>query len=576
MAESSLNAKPKFILGGKKTDGFPELLNLEIDVKFPNDSIQPVVTISDVTLVNEAAQFINDWVAGGLNGSSGGMFESPEAQIQLINKLRNITVFNGVISLEKAKFIDSNEVQVNLVQDNALNGLNRKLEAITFSSMYSQGEITDSDFVNIEYVEVKPQSLIEILITYMILFIMVKELAESIYRAAKLGGDTSGEAISVPPNLQGSAVIFAVSLAIEIIYAAILLLVIIDLGKNLINSLVPIVRTHKGILTKTLLEKAATKLGYDFISPLEELEFETFLPSSQGVDKAITIGVPNESDSGYNAFEMFALTAARYNAKYAIIDNTIHLRWVDDPFWVKNSTYKVPSTNDFSFEHNLSDFKSSIVVAFQDDVSDTWTVDDAEGRVFQTITDITNFQNQKNKEVKGLDETNIPYSLGSRKNELTAIEKALLPVANAIDNLTKAFGDGTNFKSQIKSKVGILKISSSSHSVAKLLYLNGGRMARGHRDNYSAKTLHQKYHNAKRFDTNNFKRQRKIFNDRRVGFGLEDFVNLLNNSYLNNDDGSTGKVTSFKWRIGDDEADISYYLEQPYYKFFKTVEDEPR
>ena len=569
MADLSLNNTLRFSIDGQEVEGFLNLHELEMDVRFPNDSIQPLLTISDATLVNEAAQMVKDWF------NDVGPFDMIPIQITSFNKNRQLVVFDGCISFDNVEF-NEEQVKVKLIQNDALNSLNNKLEAITFFSLWRDGLIRNSDFTDIQYVKVKDQNLVELLIANIILFLMIRELADSIRRLTGTTGLVAGIAAAGISGSVGSFIAAVAAALVELIFIATMIIVIVDLGKSLINTLVPIVKSRKGSKTKMLLEKACNKLGYGFITNIAELENDVLKPSHSNLDENLNIGTPNEGDTGFNALELFEATKNRYTAKYAIIGNNIHLRWINDPFWDKQATFTIPSTDNFRYKINKSEFKSSILTTFQQDISDDWTTDNADGRVFQTITDIASFVDLKKKDVTGLFEVNNPYSLGSRKDELTDIEKGLVPVASAIDTITRAFGRGTNFKNQILGKVGMLKISGDNHSVAKLLYLVNGKLPVNHRTLYSAKSLGLKYQKAKRFDVDNFRNQYKIFNDIRIPFGLESFVLLLNNSYLVDEFGGAGKMEGFKWKMSEDEAIADFRQQYTYYKDFITVEDEPK
>jgi hypothetical protein len=147
---------------------------------------------------------------------------------------------------------------------------------------------------------------------------------------------------------------------------------------------------------------------------------------------------------------------------------------------------------------------------------------------------------------------------------LNGLEKVLSVLAGVFDDLAKVLFINLGLKKKITSKIGVLKVSNNNHAIPKLLWIDGGKLPSDHRSKFSAVTLWDKYHNEKSFITNNYKRQRKVFNDVETPFGFNDFVNLVNNSYFTTPEGRKGKVLNISWNLAGDKAKLDYYIEEPY------------
>src|SRR5690606_664453 len=123
-----------------------------------------------------------------------------------------------------------------------------------------------------------------------ILYLLVKELAQSIRNTS----DAISDVAALFANTFGgqvSAIVRAVAIAlINVIYTAAILIAIIDLAQNFINTLVPPQRKHKAMTLKSLLEKAANHFGYQFQSPIAELNTLHYLPSNPNLDEKTALG----------------------------------------------------------------------------------------------------------------------------------------------------------------------------------------------------------------------------------------------------------------------------------------------
>ena len=247
----------------------------------------------------------------------------------------------------------------------------------------------------------------------------------------------------------------------------------------------------------------------------------------------------------------------------ALIGNTIELRAKNDPFWLQQSQWEIPDILINTLRYNVNELNATNLVSFGVDTSDEWTIDNYAGTAVEIKTDPISVINQRAVLLKGLDEVNFECALGTRKDQLNAIENLLKNVAGVIDNVTGVFGGGTNFRSKVTTRIGVLKQSTNWHTVPKLLYLNGGRMPVNHKQLWNADILWRKYHNEKSFIDNNYKAQKQVFNQVSVPFGLEDFFKLSSNPYFIYK-GNTAKIVNFTWTVGEDVAVIDFWVRKPY------------
>jgi len=571
MSDLSINTEQKYLLNGVQYNAPEGWEDVTIQAEYVNDNIQPSLTVSEYSFPLEAREAILNWFHNGVGGFEGMPFE-----LILYNNQAQQKSFKSFLDFTSnyQELLEDGRVAVGTIKEDSIDDLHSKLEAVTFGYLEAIGAVTQADYTIQEYVVEKKFNLLELLITSITLYLMIKELAEAIERTSDAIAEATGIAAAGFTGTVGAAILLVLKAIIAIAYTAILLISIINLAQSLINSLVSPIREHKTILLRKALEVVAAHLGYGLIAPNADFDFIHYLPSNPRLDdktfggfinstKGTPTGIPNVLDYGYNCKDMFILAKELIDGKIAIIGNDIHVRPKNDPFWLQQSTWQMPSKLIEVKKYNLDELKSTVLVQFKTDLNDSWTIDNYKGTAYEIKTTPINVINPKAILLKGLDETNFNVALGNRKDELNAIENLLKSVAGFIDGVTGVFGGGTNFLSQVIGRKGTLKQSQNWHSVPKLIYVKGGRLPVNHRNLFSAKTLYDKYINYNSFVQNNFGKQRSIYTDVEIPFGLEDFKQLTTNPYFLFN-GSSAKITNFTWTTGRDKAIISFWVEEQY------------
>jgi len=570
MSNLSINTEQKYLLNGVQENAPEGWEDATIVAEYVNDNNQPSLSISEYTFPLEARDKVFNWF------HSGKAFEGMPFELILYNDQAQQISFKSFLDFTKnyQELLQDGRVSVGILEEDSVEDLYIKLGSITFGYLESIGAVTQADYVTIDYVVEKKFNMIELLITSITLYLMIKELAEAIERTSDAIAEAAGITAAGFTGTVGAAILLVLKAIIAIAYTAVLLIAIINLAQTLLNSLVPPRREHKTILLRHALEVVAAHLGYGLIAPNAEFDKIHYLPSNPRLDEKTVLGfinapegtptgIPNVVDYGYNCADMFNLAKELIRGKIAIIGNDIHVRPQNDAFWVQQSTWNMPSKLIESKGYNLDDLKSTRIVKFLTDLNDDWTIDEYKGTAYEIKTDLITVQNPKASLLKGLEETIYNVALGNRKNELNAIEKLIKSVAGFIDGVTGVFGGGTNFLSQVTSRVGLLKQSQNWHSVPKLLYLSGGALPLNHRDLFSSKVLWDKYLNYDSFIANNYSKQRAIYEGVEIPFGIEDFKQLSVNPYFLFN-GSIAKIINFTWTTGRDKATISFWVQEFY------------
>jgi len=574
MSDLSKNSEAKFLLDGQQLNAPIEWEDITIEANYENDSIQPSLSVEDFVFPLEARDAINKWIADGKNNGVG-IFEGMPFQLTLFNNQPIQENFKAFIDFTNGykDLLEEGKVEVSIIKDNSLDNFFEQIEGTTYGYLESIGAVGTSNYTTVDYVVEKKFNMFELLMSSVILFLMIKELAEAINTLA----DAILNAIAhVSGGLSGTiaGAVYAVAKAIIVlIYVLVILAAVIELAKKLLDTLLPPKREHLGITIREALRVVCSHFGYGFSSPISEMDV-VYLPSNPNLDKKtlggfISVtqgtqsGIPNIIDYGYKCDEMFTLAKNLFNAKISIVNGVIEFRSRNDPYWQQTSTWQLPSILLDNKQYNTDEIKPETLLSFSTDLNDDWTIDNYLGTAYEIRqTQITTIR-KRAVLLKGLNEIQFNVALGSRKDELNALEKFLKEVANFIDTLTSFFGGGTNFASKVTSRLGVLKQSTNWHSIPKTLYLSGGRLPSNHRDLWNAKILYDQYHNEKSFVLNNWYGQKSVYKGIRVPFGFEDYKQLTTNSFFLFN-GKQAKIIKFVWTIGKDFAEIDFWVREPY------------
>ena len=569
MADNSINTGQKYLLNGVEINAAEEWLDVTIKADFESTD-NPYLSIDNFTFNLQARELILQWI------SDGNIFEGMPLKLTLFNNKSTQENFNSILDFSKGyeDFIQDGKLEVGITQKDNIDSFFNKIDTVTFGYLESIGVIQDSDYITVDYVVEKKIDVIEIMITSIMIYLMIKEIHESVMRLADNIAKISSYLSAGLTGTVAAALYAVASAIINVIYTAALVIAVVNLTNDLLNSFLPPKRENKLFNIYKMLSKVCQYYGYGFTTSVAEFSNVAYLPSNQNFDevnklgfiktpKGTDKGIPNSGDLGYICSEAFDFAKKCCNGRFALIDNVVHLHPKDSGFWIKTSTYTKPSVQVEKKKYNLEDLKSTILISFEIDQSDSYTIDNYKGNAIEIKTSIKNPINNNNNLLKGLNEINIGAALGSRKTELNALENILKKTAQIVDSTTKVLGSSTGFANRIKSRVGLLKVSNNNWSIPKLVYLNGNSIPNNHRDLWSAELIWNKFYGDISFVRNNFKGQKVIYEGVSVPFGFEDYKKIMNNPYFT-EDGVEAKIINFEWLINSDKAIIDYWKREVY------------
>jgi hypothetical protein len=482
-----------------------------------------------------------------------------------------------------------NQISVKFRAKDSITNFLDQIDGVTYGYLFDSGHIQNSDFVNVPTAIVKKSNFLDISVAFVMIYLLTKQLNDTIKEIADTVAKLVAIATSGLPGPIAAGIYSIAIIVIRVVYAVAMLGLIIQLVRNLLNLLVPPIVKNKGILYRTLLEKACTKYGYTFVSPIKELDYYIYLPSKPYSDSTnilqnlvpknvpTQIGIPSSSDFGYVIPEMFELCKRMFYAKVDVIGNEVHLRNINDSFWLTSSTYVPPININFpSKKFNTQELKQTRLTSFVTDPNDEWTVENYTGVSFEVKTEPTSIANIKNVVIKGLDRVDIPVALPNAKTELTNIEKAMILVASAADVVTSLLGQKSTLASDMRlNRINVLKISQNDYSVAKVVPLINGQLIPSHRALVSAKALVLKYHKGKSFVVGNKLGQKVIYNGVKLPFTLADFIQTLYNGTFTLPDGRVARFINLPYQFSSDTVVADIEVQEVYTTKLKEIYYEP-
>ena len=542
-----------------------------VEASFGVENVQPSIDPLRFTFPNKSAEIIRNYI------NDGNILKAMPFSAEVVGSAGILQILDGVLDLnDEFENISPVEVSAKVKFKESLLTLEERISSINLDLLYNKKAITDSDFIDVKYVVEKPINIAEIAVISVTLYLMIKELTESV---EKIGDDTNLIITFLqgnpPGNVLTSANYLIASVAIRLAYTTVMLATIIDLMIDLLENFISPVRSIKSLNYKNILQKGFQYMGYGFETDIPELDYYTYVPSIKG--KPNENGLPNPQDYGYHFGEMVALIRSQFNAKIAIVDNIVQFRSENSSYWDKNSTYTMPDVlleENNPKGYNTDELVRSRIYKYQLDDLDNWTLDNFKGTTYTVITDHTDQVDDSLNLLTGFEYKNFNVCLGNQKNGLNLLEKGLRTLAKSADIVLSAFNSSKSFVDKVDNRVGMLKVSHEETSKPKCIYYSGGSIPNNHRDITSAKYLYDNYLNYDSFVSNNFKRQRVIYEGVEFGFGLSDFQKTIKNSYFYTNSGKKGKFINIKWDWNSDTVIADFYIEEVYTKKIKEISIE--
>lgn len=470
-----------------------------------------------------------------------GVFEGIPYRIEMEP---GITLDYYVDLTEEAIFRDF-EIEVKIKRRYAKDNFFDRADGTSFELMAKKN--VSFNFIDVPYLIVKDNQVELGISLALTAYVMTKELIQSILNTSEAITDlinaftpTSGGAFDL-----GDIIALSLKALALLAYTAAVLVALIKLAQQLFELIFPKIRYYKACKVKELMLKGAQYLGYSFQSTLlDSIPGLTILPVPLTKNKksifeyiqndlnfSFTKGYPTAQDSTPTLGQLFREMETMLNARTKVVNGVVQFERRD--YWQNLTPNQIipalviQDTRQDQYVLNTEDIWKRYYIAYRVDYSDTHTLDFYDPTDAEYSTEPNNVINADLVSIKGLQQVDILFALGTRKEKLTWVESYVKFIFASIDELTSIFGGGTNLVGSIDSRKGVLKISQQFYSTTKMLYLVNDKQPANYINYIGAKALWEKYHYINQIQLYDY----KIKNEVRTRISYTDFVNLLSNNF---------------------------------------------
>ena len=521
---------------------------------FTGDPENLKVSTESIVLPREGLKLIKNHI------ENVGLFEGIPYELQLEGGI----TLNYYIDLLDSLVITDTEAQVKIKQRTSIDNFKERAEGTSFNLMLTKG--TAFNTFNVPYLVIKDNIVGELFTTATSLFLMSKTIAEQV-RDLKEAIAEINEAIGTDVGDATATIIRALA---RLVYLGTLLYLCSLLVIRLIALIFPPLRNLKGIKVKDLLETACAYFGYTFESTIltDQLPNLTILPVPLKKDRPSIFefipaelvptiyndGIPGSSDTTPTTWSLLQALENMFNARTKVFNNVVRLERRD--YWENLASLNLTPALTLqderldSFSYNTGDVWKRYFITYNKDFSEIHTLDKIRDFIdAEFSTEPSNFVNEDLVSIKGLNEVNIPFSLGSRKESLNVVEKAVKDVIEVLDILVSVFGGSSNLSATIDARKGALQVGGEYWATTKLLYTVDGRQ--------TADLC--RYHSINQIQENAY----TIKETSRVRLKASEFSNLLDNNFIEIN-GVICEVLRIEWYDERAYCSISYKVPSNY------------
>ena len=452
-----------------------------------------------------------------------------------------------------------------------------RAKGTTFSLLKFYGKITDADIIDIPYVIIKDNQAEQLITLGLTTYSVAKATGEQIQKTAELidelvKANTPNPIVPNPaPSIEidvKAYISLAVRTALNIAYTVLLFIALTNLVRQIIEIIFPKLRFFKAMKLKRLIEIGCDYLGYNLESSiLDDESGLTILPVPltprntsfwdsliANQTQAFNKGYPTFRDSIRTVQDAIDYVTNTYNAEFFVSNNTVKIE--QEETFEQLSTVVLPNTfNDQTakgqdeIQYNTDEWWKRYTIAYRTDFSDSHTLDEIQGAGVEYSTEPIQVQNADLVRIDGLNQAEIPCSLGARKDDLNFLENSAKGVAKTADLFM-----GTALEALINNRKGALQISSQFFSNTKVLWTINGKQPANYKDLIGANAIYNKYHKVNEVKNKSY----SIKENMTIPMDSAIFNELLSNNFVTLETGEVVKVLNVAYYPELTKAEITY------------------
>jgi len=543
------------------------VLEIGLNTNFTGDPSILEIDTDKVVLPREAKDIIM------LHIATQGVFEGIPYRIETDGGV----TLEYYVDLTEQAIYKTNEVEVKLKKRKGKDNFFENADGLSFELLNSKGVVFD--LIDIPYLIIKDNQA-EIGLTLAIsLYVMTKEAIQAVKDLVSLIQDLIEAVtpnISLPPTPPlGEIISLVISIVAQLAYTITVTVVMVKLSQQFFELVFPKIRYFKGSKIRDLIQKGCQYLGFTFSSTLldsnsnlsimpvplikEKKSIFDFLQND--LDFSFTKGYPTSQDALSTLGELIKTVELWFNAKTRVYNGEVQIERRDYWALITQNTI-VPSLNDQDnrqeqYELNTEEAWKRTYIHYQIDYSDFHTLDFFDPTDAEYSTEPLNVINSDLVSIRGLNDVNIPFALGVRKNQLNWLELFAKDFFEVLDGIANAFGGNSNLASTIQNRIGVTQIGEQFYSVTKVLWAVNGKQPENYTDYIKASVIYNNYHKINEIQINGY----KIFSEVAIRVTSQDFVNLLDNNFAEIN-GLICEIISISYIDEDSLAIIAY--KQPF------------
>lgn len=512
-----------------------------------------------VVLPREAREIILNHIA------TQGVFEGIPYMIETESGIK----LEYYVDLTEGTTYKDFEIEVKIKKRKGFDNFIENSQGLSFELMNKKG--VNFDFIDIPYVII-PDNQLELGVSLSIaIYVMTKEAIQATKDLNTALRDLIEALTGTPFPPLGEIISLSLALAGQLAYTLAVYTALIKLGRQMLELIFPKVRTYKGATIKNLIEKGCEYLGYTLDSTLlNEWDKLTLMPVPLIKNKksifnfiqnelnfSFTKGYPTAQDTVSTLGELITAVEIWFNARTKVYNGVVQIERRD--YWQNiTSNTTVPALNlqdsrQSQYVLNTDEAWKRSYVHYQVDYSDTHTLDFFDPTDAEFSTEPLNVINEDLVSIRGLNDINIPFALGVRKDRLSWVEAFAKTFFQLLDTVTGLFGAGLNSTALITNRLGVTQISQQYYSVTKVLYATNGKQSADYVDKIKAGNIYNEYHKINEININGY----KIYSDVPMRLKSEEFVSLLDNNFAYID-GILCEILSIRYIDELSKAIISY------------------
>lgn len=536
--------------------------------KSPNEA---ELTVDEIQLEQTAYDAVKDHL------NTIGPFEGIPYTVQLIEPGTTPQTFNleYYVDLNNDPSYTDSQATIKINRRQALNYFKSQADGLSFEALNANQPITN--MINMPYVIIRDDQAQVLIMLAITTYQLTKALIEGIRDVVEATTEVIRAATpnaGIPPSVDVGDIIAAALLAIaRIAYVIALIIALINIVNQILNILFPPIRYFKGSYISELLTQGCAYLGYNFDSdlfdqmsrlaimpvPLQDSNNSIFQNLLGIQSQSYTKGYPTANDSTPTLGALIDAVLIWFNAKIRVENgNTVRIERRD--YWQLNSGQTIKNTlniqpiRENGWTYNFGETWKRYYVHYRTDPTDMHTLDKITATDCEYSTEPLSVTNQDLVDIKGLVDIPIPFAFAIRKESLTYVETIALALAQFADTVINTFGGNSNLASQIQGRIGVTQISQQYFTQTKVLWaLPNGRQPANYLNYIGANAIYQGWHLI-----NQVKENFKKIQTSRIPFSAQNFLDLLDDNYVYDENGTQIEILTFKWVNETREAEIQY------------------